>query len=200
MPCSLYTDLGTRPTIQLLIDLIYSCQSKKNLESLLYVQCLAAVLRLPVHQTENNFLGLKRAFADEINVTFFRKDLDWRSFIKINFNEVGKLRCVLNFIYPLLLRPNFPSAVVGVISENISLLIDLMTGSEDSIQELDEESLFELLEIGLYVIYLLTNREKEIILSSVAGSLMPLGHIQYKGKLPLVIHVIYFKKEAINLP
>ena len=45
---------------------------------------------------------------------------------------------------------------------------------------IDDEGLFELLEIGLYVIYLLTKREKEVVLSSVAGSLLPVGHIQYK--------------------
>ena len=34
--------------------------------------------------------------------------------------------------------------------------------------------------MGLYVIYLVTKMEKEIVMSSVAGSLIPVANIQYK--------------------
>ena len=81
---------------------------------------------------------------------------------------VSSLRHVLNLFYPLLLRPaTFPKTAIREIISQISLLIDLMTGSEDGGSDLDEEALFELLEIGLYVIYLLTKSEKDIVVSRV---------------------------------
>ena len=88
MPCSLFTDLGTRPTIQLLVDLIYAGQNRHSADSSLYVQCLAAILRLPVHQSENNFLSLKQSFADETNRIFFQDGLDWKKLVKDHFNNV----------------------------------------------------------------------------------------------------------------
>ena len=154
---------------------------RQNVDSSLYVQCLGALLRLPVHQTENNFMELKEQFADETNRIFFASGLDWRRFMKDHLRSVSRLRHALNLLYPLLLRSaTFPKAAVREMVLHLSLLIDLMTGAEDGGGELDEEALFEVLEIGLYVIYLLTKSEKEIVVSSVAGSLMPVGHIQYK--------------------
>ena len=131
----------------------------------------------------------KESFADHLNLIFFATDMPWKQFLSVNLSEVHRLRHSLNMLYPLLLRDSFPKAATKTIIANISLLIELMTGTDESGVELDDENLFELLEIGLYVIYLLTKKEKDIVLSSVAGSLMPLRHIQYKGTVSLAVTV-----------
>ena len=101
------------------------------MDSSLYVQCLAALLRLPVHQTLNSFMDLKESFADETNQIIFGPDVDWKSFIKSHLTDHQKLRHILNLLYPLLLRgDSFPKEAVKEIVKNITLLIEIMAGKQ----------------------------------------------------------------------
>ena len=80
-----------------------------------------------------------------------------------------------------------------LISILLFFLVSLPSYSSEKVVYLDLEKIMQESTAGKSIIGQLKKksdssitkfkkREKEIILSSVAGSLMPLGHIQYKGE------------------
>ena len=68
------------------------------------------------------------------------------------------------FIYSILLKANVSADFIYKLIGNMSKLTHVMIDGGDI---LDEEELFELLEIGIYVLTVLTRKERDISKSSV---------------------------------
>ena len=68
------------------------------------------------------------------------------------------------FIYSILLKANVSPDFIYKLIGNMSKLTHVMIDGGDI---LDEEELFELLEIGIYVLTVLTRKERDISKSSV---------------------------------
>ena len=81
-----------------------------------------------MHETEQTVD--KEQIADECIDEIFSCS-SWKDFIHKGLNDPNSLKNVLNLLYPMMLRENFPHEGIVAIVGDLGLLIRIIAGQED---------------------------------------------------------------------